>query len=85
MFSKKQVQKTSDLSFSLTHQLEILLKEQRRQRADLSFLTRLVQGLVTDKTLQRQVDEFYDKPGSQEDLREPPLEDMAQDGNSSGN
>lgn len=60
MFSKKQVQMTSDLYFSLTHQLDILLKEQRRQRSDLAFITRLIQGLISDKHLQRQVDEFYE-------------------------
>ncbi len=74
MFSKKQVQRTSDLYFSLTHQLDIIMKEQRHQRADLAFLTRLLQGLITDKTLQRQVDEFYEEqePGPQQDSRTSP-------------
>ncbi len=66
MFSKKQVQRTSDLSFSITRMLELLLKEQRSQRSDLAFLTRLIQGMVSDKRLQRQVDEFYeDQAGEQ--------------------
>ncbi len=76
MFSKKQVQRTSDLYFSLTHQLDIIMKEMRHQRADLAFLTRLIQGLVSDKALQRQVDEFYEKPGSQEDSRTSPQTDL---------
>ncbi len=59
MFSKKQVQRTSDLYFSLTRQLELILKEQRNQRSDLAFITRLIQGAFTDKSLQRQVDDFY--------------------------
>ncbi len=70
MFSKKQVQRTSDLSFSLTLQLDLLLKEQRHQRADLAFLTKLIQGLISDKNLQRQVDEFYEETSPQTDTSE---------------
>ncbi len=63
MFTKKQVPR--DLSFSetpnLEHLMEILLKEQRHQRADLASIRRQLHTIINSNELQTQVDEFYDQ------------------------
>ncbi len=72
----------SDLSKNIINKLDMLLTEQRKQRSDLSILTRMLNGLINTVNLQKQVDEFFED--DKDPLRpEPPLEDMAQDGNSS--
>ncbi len=42
------------------NKLDMLLAEQRQQRRDLSDINRLLGLLVTDKQLQKQVDEYFE-------------------------
>ncbi len=69
----------SDADFHkiLFNKLDMLLAEQRHQRSDLSLLLNLVNKINNSVNLQKQVDEYMDEKS------ELPLEDMAQDGNSS--
>ncbi len=61
MFSKKQVQRTSDLSFlKIIKQLDILLTEQRHQRMDLSALRSTQLKIYNSLNLQKQVDEYFE-------------------------
>ncbi len=56
------------------NKLEIIQSEQRHQRMDLSDINRLLQLLVTDKKLQKQVDEYFDSDDSEhipEEDKEP--------------
>ncbi len=62
------------------NKLDMILAEQRHQRSDLSSITRMLQRLINDYQLQKQVDQYFE-----EDNKDVPLEDMAQDGNSSSN
>ncbi len=61
MFTKKQVPR--DLSFSetpnLEHLMQLLLTEQRHQRADLSTIKRQLHTLINSANLQSQVDEYF--------------------------
>ncbi len=43
----------------LANQVEVLLKEQRLQRADLQEIKFMLHKLVNNDTLQKTVDEFY--------------------------
>ncbi len=62
------------------NKLGMILDEQKHQRCDLDVITRMVQKLINSANLQKQVDEYFDDTEKEHD---PPLEDMAQDGNSS--
>ncbi len=68
----------------------MLLAEQRHQRSDLSYIIRYINRTESAVKLQKQVDEYFeenDPDGTGEAHLgtdpELPLEDMAQDGNSS--
>ncbi len=50
----------SDLQKMLINKLDMLLAEQRHQRADLSHITRLLRVYETEFKLQKQVDEFFE-------------------------
>ncbi len=50
----------SDFHKIIFNKLEILLAEQRHQRADLSILLRLVHKLGLDQNLQKQVDQYFE-------------------------
>ncbi len=66
MFSKKQVQRTSDLSFlKIIKQLDILLTEQRHQRMDLSSLRSTQLKIYNSLNLQKQVDEYFEDDAEQ--------------------
>ncbi len=69
----------SDADFHkiLFNKLDMLLTENRHQRMDLADIKRVLHMLNTDSSLQKQVDEYMDEK------TDVPLEDMAQDGNSS--
>ncbi len=69
MFSKKQVQRTSDLSFSqsINFKVDLLLKEQRHQRSDLAQIIRTLNTMTTDKDLQKQVDKYFEDEPVQEE------------------
>ncbi len=69
----------SDADFHkiLFNKLDMLLTENRHQRMDLADIKRVLHMLNTDSALQKQVDEYIDEK------TDVPLEDMAQDGNSS--
>ncbi len=42
------------------NKLDMLLSEQRHQRQDLTTIIRLITGMVIDKSLQKQVDQYFD-------------------------
>ncbi len=46
---------------TLDNHLEMILREQRHQRADLRDINRKIDRLLVDKHLQMQVDEYFDK------------------------
>ncbi len=46
----------------ISQQLLLLLAEQRKQRADLAYITNIVQYLKNDKNLQKTVDDYYSTP-----------------------
>ncbi len=50
----------------LANTLEVVLAEQRHQRADLQELKFMVHKLLTNKDLQTTVDEYYDEKGEHE-------------------
>ncbi len=52
------------------NKLEVLLAEQRHQRADLQTITRMVQGLINDDNLQSQVDQYFEE----DNLKDIPAE-----------
>ncbi len=43
------------------NKLEVILAEQRHQRADLQTINRLVQMLINDDNLQLQVDQYFEE------------------------
>ncbi len=49
--------------------VDLMLKEQRHQRADLATIKRQLHTLINDSTMQKQVDDYYedDKPSPQTD------------------
>ncbi len=65
MFSKKQVQKTSDLSFSksVILKLELIQNELRHQRLEHARILSLLENLCTDRSLKQQVERYYDNQG----------------------
>ncbi len=44
----------------LTHKLEILLTEQRHQRADLATIKRQLHTIINHLNLQKQVDDYFE-------------------------
>ncbi len=54
----------------LSRQLEMLLKEQRHQRADLATISRKIDRLLIDKHLQMQVDEYFTETSPQTESEE---------------
>ncbi len=48
----------SDLQ-KISQQLQVILAEQRHQRADLQYIKTLLQFLKNDKNLQETVDKYY--------------------------
>lgn len=44
----------------LTHKLDILLTEQRHQRADLATIKRQLHTIINGMNLQKQVDEYFE-------------------------
>ncbi len=82
MFTKNKSPETSFYSNDETMEVLILKInniqiEMRHQRQDLSTIKRQLHTLINDTASQTQVDDFYN--------RKTTLEDMAQDGNSSSN
>ncbi len=52
---------TPDLYFtSIQHKLELMLIEQRSQRADLATIKRQLHTLIGDSQLQKQVDTYFE-------------------------
>ncbi len=43
------------------NKLEVILAEQRNQRADLSTILRMLQKLINDANLQKQVNEYFEQ------------------------
>ncbi len=55
--------KSQGLIKNVDNKLEMIQSEQRHQRADLAHLMRMVQTLINDANLQKQVDQYFeDKP-----------------------
>ena len=73
LFSSPRI--SMDLQKFIIKQLDYLLNEQRKQRADLATLLRISTKIINATQLQKQVDDFYPTP----------LEDMAQDGDTDSN
>ncbi len=44
----------------LSHKLEMLLTEQKHQRADLATIKRQLHTLINSSELQKQVDDYFD-------------------------
>ncbi len=53
----------------LYHKLDMLLTEQKHQRADLATIKRQLHQLINTTNLQKQVDEYFDKD-DKEDIPE---------------
>ncbi len=63
MFSKKQVQRTSDLSFlqPILLKLDHLQIEQRHQRSDLSIILRQLKVMTTALALEKQASDYLER------------------------
>ncbi len=56
----------------LTHSLEMILTEQRHQRADLATIKRQLHSILVDEGTQKQVDDFYQtSPQTDNEDKEP--------------
>ncbi len=60
-FIFKSSEEDSGLIKNLFNKLDMLLDEERHQRMDLADINRLLGLLVTDRKLQKQVDDYFDK------------------------
>ncbi len=67
MFTKTKSSETPDLFF-IKHLTELVLTEQRHQRADLATIKRQLHQIISDTGLQKQVDSYFDK--DKEDIPE---------------
>ncbi len=86
MFSKKQVQRTSDLSFSHTERmLDLMLNEQRSQRSDLSTIKRTLDYIIKIMNHQDTMDYFSKKYGENLNETSHQTELDEQDGSHNGN
>ncbi len=65
----------------LINKLDVMLTEQRKQRSDLSTIIRMLQNLINDTNLQKQVDEYFEDTEDSPNLQAKnlPLEDNAKD------
>ncbi len=58
-----QFKKSSDPDFlnykHISHLLDLILKEQRNQRLDLSAINALIKTLATNSGIQKQVDSYF--------------------------
>ncbi len=52
------------------NKLDMLLAEQRHQRSDLSILLALINKLINNTDLQKQVDEFFESEDNQPEVTE---------------
>ncbi len=68
-FIFKSSEEDSGLIKNLFNKLDMLLSEQRQQRQDLSIIGGNIRKLLIDKSLQKQVDEYFD-----EDMKDIPEE-----------
>ncbi len=59
---KNFIFKSSDFGLikNVYNKLDIILAEQRHQRSDLSLIQRMIQTLLNDKKLQKQVDAYFE-------------------------
>ncbi len=57
------------------NKLDMLLAEQRKQRADLFTIDRKIHSIINSLNLQKQVDEYFDKDDEGEAHPGLPLED----------
>ncbi len=64
MFTKTKSSETPDLFF-IKHLIEILLDEQRHQRADLATIKRQLHTLISDVGVQKQVDQYFEETSPQ--------------------
>ncbi len=67
MFTKTKSSETPDLFF-IKHLIDMVLDEQRHQRADLATIKRQLHQIISDTGLQKQVDSYFDK--DKEDIPE---------------
>ncbi len=61
------------------NKLDMLLAEQRKQKADLFTIDRKIHGILNSLNLQKQVDEYFDKDDEGEAHPGLPLEDNMKD------
>ncbi len=71
----------SDADFHkiLFNKLDMLLTEQRKQRQDLSNITRILNRVLNHWNLQKQVDEYFEDESERISPPNLPLEDNAKD------
>ncbi len=63
--------KSQETYKKLANTLEVLLSEQRHQRADLSEIKFMLHKLLTNKDLQDTTDKFYDQKNLTQDPYDP--------------
>ncbi len=63
MFSKKQVQRTSDLSFlqPILMKIDSIQAELRHSRSDLALILRAIDSMRVDINLEKQATEYLDR------------------------
>ncbi len=66
MFNKIKSPETL-FSKDLETYLDLMLKEQRHQRADLATIKRQLHTLITDTSLQKQVDDYIEDSAQREE------------------
>ncbi len=54
------ISKSHETFKKINNQLEMLLAEQRHQRSDLAMVLRMLNRLLNDTNLQKQVDEYFE-------------------------
>ncbi len=61
----------------ISNQLEMILTEQRKQRADLQYVLILLKFLKNDANIQKTVEDFYSTPPQDEEkVIRPETEDL---------
>ncbi len=60
---------SADLQKIICNKLDMILAENRHQRSDLALIIRLLKQILTNTSLQKQVDEYFeeDKPDDSSD------------------
>ncbi len=76
MFNKSKSPETL-IDSSIRTLIDLMLKEQRAQRADLSTIKRQLHRLINDTKLQTEVDSFYNEKPPEEVTQDSSPEDSS--------